>query len=246
MSDSLEVYTREQILNGPASVRDRDQRQSRFARSAPIPPVQTQHHVWNTVNRPGPVAHFRPNASFTPLTNGGKIQVNGQEKVRQQQQKHHIPGYTGYIPCSQHVAGRRYSEMTQIAYRNSVVDHVTQENIPSDPQNNRKIPHEQLKERFMWSVTQGKEYNPPGYTGHVPGIRSVYGQTCGNVTRDGWERHHEEFENNAQERPGYAFTTTQRKPNHISSAPLPGSGNVSTRPTKLIPRQIQHLNYYCQ
>jgi len=240
MTDSLDT-----MLQGPTQVRERDHYMQQFSRSAEVPKNSSQYHVWHTNQRPGPVKNFRPDASFTPLTSGGKIQVDGQEaKARQQGGKYHIPGYTGYIRHKQHISGRRYSEMTRMAYSTGLVEHVTQENIPSDPQNNRRIPQQDLKDRFMYSVNKGKDYNLPGYTGHVPGIRPVYGQTCGKVTRDGWDRHHENFENNPQERSGYAFSSTQRKPNHISSAPLPGSQMVSMPPTKLIPRQVAYLNYF--
>jgi len=238
-ADSLD-----RMLDGPTSVRDRDMRMNGLRRTVERPQQNTQYRLWKTQSRPGPSNNFKPHGSFAPLMGGGKISNGMEGQARQQQGRHHIPGYTGYIKGNQHISGRRFSEVTRRSYTRDLVNLCTEEGIPADPQNNMKIPHAALEDRFMYGVTENKAYNVPGYTGHVPAVREIYAQTFGKTTRNGWAKHHESFPNNPQEREGYAYTLHERKANHIASDPLPGSCGVQKPPQFCIPPHIDHLKFF--
>lgn len=245
--DSLDNFqsTRQQILDGPAQIRERDAMDAQFAQEPRRVEVDNQYRQWPQSNQCGPTKPFRPNGSFQALRDSGKLVTGEREISDHLKSKHLLPGYTGFIRARQHVSGRTYGETTRRAYDTSYREHVTTSPIPSDPQANRRIEHQPLEDRFMYGIHQNKAYHVPGYTGHVPGARAEYSNTYGSTTRRMVEDFHQTHPRaNPQEREGYAYTCFPRQNLHIDSSPIPGATATHKPPTKLIPRKIDYVRFF--
>jgi len=73
-------------------------------------------------------------------------------------------GYTGYVRGSQHISGRTFGETTRRALSTDYREVVCSSPIPSSPQANRKIRHEDLKDTLVSKAFGGKVFQIPGYT----------------------------------------------------------------------------------
>lgn len=251
--DSLDSFTetRQQILDGPTSVRARDARDDRFETMIPPKEVDNYHRQWPKNNQPGQRSHsgpakpFAPDASFEVLRNNNKLATEGNLNNEHLQTKYLMPGYTGFIRGRQHISGRDYGETTRRAYDTGYTEHVCTSPIPSDPQKNRRIQHESLKDSFVYGVHKEQPYHVPGYTGHVPGVRAQYSNTYGSTTRNQIREFHAEHPRpHPQEKPGYAYTSFPRQYLHIDSAPISGAPTTQKAPQKLIPRKLEHLQFF--
>jgi len=88
---------------------------------------------------------------------------------------HHIPGYTGFIPSSQHVMALTFGQATT---------HLLKERTPNgDPVKWRK--HVSYAE-FLPPRTPVEKHHIPGYSGFVPGVvadsNKLFGKTFGKMT----------------------------------------------------------------
>ena len=103
--------------------------------------------------------------------------VVGERKTR-------MPGYTGYIQHSQHVAGRPYARATARALNNGVTKLAVGDMVPSDPATGRKIPicGDITKTTTLVGKAQSTVKHVPGYTGHVANTRHRIGETYGRTT----------------------------------------------------------------
>jgi hypothetical protein len=246
--DSLDNFqaTRQEILDGPSSIRERDARMAQFETMRTQPVADNSYRAWPSSNMPGPTKAFKPNGSFQALRDSGKLVTGEREISDHLKAKHFIPGYTGFIRGRQHISGRTYGECTRRAYDTSYTEHVTTSPIPSGPQANRRVPQEALEDRFMYGIHKNKAYHCPGYTGHVPGARARYSNTFGSTTRDCVEQFHQmgHPRPNPQERPAFAYTSFPRQNLHIDSSPIPGAVATHKSPIKLIPRKMEYVQFF--
>lgn len=244
--DSLDRFQTENYYE-PKSVRDRDATITQFGRKSPVEHriEDESFRVWpRSGTSYGPPTGFQPGASFQCLRDSGKL-VTGEKQVNPaMQQKHLMPGYTGFIRGHQHISGRSYGEMTRRAYNTPYEELVTTSPIPSEPQKNRKIQQDDLPNSYMYQVLQGKPYLLPNYTGHVPGARHCYARSHGEITRQMMAEHAKNHPRApAQEAAGQAATSTCRMRLDVNSAPVPGSHN-KTKPVKLVPENVRYLKYF--
>lgn len=245
-NDSLDQFTRSRhILDGPASVRERDAAMEHFARQTAEKPVDNTYREWPQPNQCGPTKAFKPNGSFQSLRESGKFSDGQVELNEHLKTPYLIPGYTGFIRGRQHISGRPYGETTRRAIDTGYREHVCTSPIPSDPQHNRRIPHAKLEDSFMYGIVQEKANHIPGYTGHVPGVRAQYSNTYGSTTREQIKVFHDQHPRpHPQEADGYAYTSFPRQFLHIDSAPVSGAPHTNRAPVKLIPRKLEHLHFF--
>jgi len=71
-------------------------------------------------------------------------------------------GYTGFVRGSQHISGRTFGETSRRALCTDYREVVSSSPIPSAPQANRKIRHEDLRDTFVANMFGGKTYQIPG------------------------------------------------------------------------------------
>jgi hypothetical protein len=245
-ADSLDRMTRDQILAGPTEVKQRDQPMPQFAAKPRPAPAELNHTVWQLRQQPGPTKPYMP-ATFNSLCEAGKIATN--EAVGQgDPRRTYLPGYTGFVRGRQHISGRTFGETSRMASDINYTEHVVTSPIPSDPQKNRKIPHLDLEERFMYGVTNKHAPNHiPGYTGHVPCQRASYAKTFGSSTKKNMKTFSENHQRrHAQERNGYAHTIHARDFLHIDSNPLPGDITCigARAPQKVLPAHLKYVQYF--
>lgn len=246
-SDSLDSFaqTRQKILDGPVTVRERDARMAEFERVTHTQESDNAYREWPQANNCGPTKPFKANGSFESLRDSGKLSHGPASQNDHLQTKYVVPGYTGFTRGRQHISGRCYGETTRRAYDTSYTEHVCTSPIPSDPQNNRRIRHEKLEDSFMYGVVQDKPYHVPGYTGHVPGTRAQFSNTYGSTTRNMIEEFHSShYRPHPQEKPGHAYTSFARQYLHIDSAPVSGGAPTTKAPQKLVPRKLEHLQFF--
>lgn len=247
-SDSLSQFTmtRQDILEGPARVQDRDAPVEQFHRQPTEKIVDNRYRVWERAQKTGPKSESGNGGSFRSLIDSGKIQT-GDQRQPAKQKKQHLPGYTGFVVGQQHISGRRFGETTRRAYDTSYAQHVCTSPIPSAPHANRRIKQETLKDSFCYNMFGNKDYHLPGYTGHVQGARTEYGRTYGSTTRDHLDKFNTAHNRpNPQEREGYAYTMKARHQLHISNNPLAGAPYVTKAPLMLFPSKLGHLSYYAE
>jgi len=240
VQDSLDYH-----LAGPASVKQRDMEMPQFARTERAPSPQQNYVLWQNAATAGPSKPF-VQGSFTSLVDAGKITMDARRTDSQIDDRPSLlPGYTGYIRGQQHISGRTYGEMTRMASETNYREQATTSPIPSAPQQNRKIQHLPLKDRFMYGVTKNQIYHLPGSTLHVPGQRATYGTTYGRSTRDQIRRH-DDLHNrpHPQEMQNQAFPMRPRQFYHIESSSLPGPLGNTQPPKKVLPTHIQYLKFY--
>lgn len=245
--DSLDSFQtqRQVILDGPTSVRERDARMSQYSRTTPPEDYDNTFRRWPPANACGPTQPFKPNGSFQALRDSGKLSAAVKETNEHLEDKHLMPGYTGYIRGNQHISGRVFGETTRKAYNTAYVEHVQTSPIPSGPQNNRRIPHAKLENSYMYGVVGEKPYYIPGYTGHVPGARAHYSNTYGSTTKKMIGEFHDVHPRpHPQEREGFAYTSFPRQYLHIGSAPIPGAPPTTHAPTKVVERKLNYLQYF--
>lgn len=190
---------------------------------------------------------FQPENAFQALqdkTQGHKAspKTRGLEKAKKRD--YHIPGYTGYVRGSQHIAGRTYGDATRKALTTSYRENVSTSPIPSGPQTNGRVKHEYQPNSFVHKVL-GRPYHIPGYTGYVPGVHRQFSKTYGNATTEQLERQNAgRPKTRGDLGNGYARGMKERSYSTLRSAPLPGMNNPVGPPRKLIPSYVGNLSYY--
>lgn len=245
-ADSLDTMTRDQILAGPSEVKHRDQAMPQFQRAPRAQSAEGNYTVWELKQQPGPTKAFRTGGSFNAMISSGKISL-GQDQQKPDTRRTYLPGYTGFQRGRQHISGRTFGETSRLANDIAYTEHVRTSPIPSNPQANRKIPHDDLKDRFMYGVTKNEFYQVPGYTGHVPGQRAAYSNTYGSSTKTQMANFQAKHQRrHPQEKPGYAYTSKARDFYHIDSTPLPGDINCvgAQPPRKVLPGHLQYVQYF--
>lgn len=80
-------------------------------------------------------------------------------------------GYTGFVRGSQHISGRTFGETSRRALCTDYREVVSSSPIPSAPQANRKIRHEDLRDTFVANMFGGKTYQIPGVSAPPAGQR---------------------------------------------------------------------------
>ena len=76
-------------------------------------------------------------------------------------------GYTGFVRGSQHISGRTFGETSRRALCTDYREVVSSSPIPSAPQANRKIRHEDLRDTFVANMFGGKTYQIPGVSARL-------------------------------------------------------------------------------
>jgi hypothetical protein len=238
--------TLDSFLAGPPSVKERDAPMPQFARTKPAPGPEGSYVLWSSGTQCGPTKAY-VTGSFQSLVEAGKISREGEQSVQMDPRKTMMPGYTGYIRGAQHISARTYGESTRLASSAPYREHVTTSPIPCCPQNNRKIEQQDLKDRFMYGIHQGKLSHLPGTTLHVPNLRGKYGVTYGRATREEMELHQQRYNRrHPQEQQGYAHPTRVRDYHHIESRSLPGPLPTTVRPHKCVPSYMKHMQYFAR
>jgi hypothetical protein len=196
---------------------------------------------------------FQPNGSFKCLKENGKLSVGpddptyakGRGRAPDADSAYFMPGYTGFVRGGQHISGRTFGETTRRALGSDYRDIVCTSPIPSTPQANRRIRHEELQDTFVHNMFGGKTYHIPGYTGFVPGVRGTYSKCYGSATQ-------QEMDKNATinprpartDAPGFASTAIPRQYYNVDSAPLPGGAKSQQPPDMYIPSHIRYLKFF--
>lgn len=176
--------------------------------------------------------------------------------------RHHVPGYSGFIRGSKEIAGRTYGETTRRALEVQNAEDpddayrrlVCRSPIPSSPTQNRKIEKQPLSDTFVSHIEHGRQNRIPGYTGHVPGLRHSIGSSYGKSTHDIITQHSESpdgllFATSTQRinasAPGHADTALARHEILLQSNPLPGRQQPVTLPPEMyVPTAVQgNLKY---
>jgi len=211
------------------------------------PWATTRHHRMRPIN-------FKPNGSFSSLKTQGKLSdkpstasADPYAAEEKQRPDKHVPGYTGFVRGSQHIAGRSFGETTRRALGTDYREMACTSPIPSSPQANRHIPQQHLENTFVSNNISGKAYHVPGYTGFVPGNRHTYSVTYGNATN-------EKLNDLNSTRPAHtqSFTATNghadiaraRHKLTLDSAPLPGTHQVDMPPEFLVPAHLRYLKFF--
>lgn len=245
-ADSLDgMMTRDRILAGPREVKHRDQTMPQFRHQPKPQPAEGNYTVWSLRQQPGPTKPFKT-GSFNTMIESGKI-ASGQSDGPVDTRRTYLPGYTGFVRGRQHLSGRTFGEVSRKAAEIGYTEHVCTSPIPSDPQKNRKIHHDDLKERFMYGITKKEANHIPGYTGHVPAQRASYAKTFGSSTKQNMKNFADKHQRrHPQERDGYAYTIHARDFLHIDSCPLPGDINAigAQAPQKVLPSHLQYVQYF--
>jgi len=157
---------------------------------------------------------------------------------------YHLPGYTGFVRGSQHISGRTFGETSRRALCTEYREIVCSSPVPSAPQSNRKIRHEELKDTFVANMFGGKTYQIPGYTGFVPGVRSTYAKRYGASTEQEMFNHSVRFPRRDNQPSSFARTQLPRENYPVSSAPLPGGALSQAPPDMYIPEHVRYLKFF--
>lgn len=195
---------------------------------------------------------FQPNGSFRALKENGKLAVGPEEasvykgrvKNPLAETAYMLPGYTGFVRGSQHISGRTYGETTRRALCTDYREVVCSSPIPSAPQANRKIRHEDLQDTFVANMFGGKTYQIPGYTGFVPGVRSTYAKRYGAATEQEMLAHSVRFPRRDNQSNTFARTQLPRESYPLLSAPLPGGALSQAPPDMYIPEHVRYLKFF--
>lgn len=94
----------------------------------------------------------------------------GTQEIPSEQGKGRIPGYAGFIPKAQHVAGVTYGNMTRSTISPGFKVAASEVALPPSPN------------RSGGKVGR-PGYHVPGYTGHVAGKMDLFSSTYGGMTR---------------------------------------------------------------
>lgn len=214
------------------------------------PWATTRHHRMRPIN-------FKPNGSFNSLKTQGKLSdkpssASADAYALEEKQKvdKHVPGYTGFVRGSQHIAGRSFGETTRRALTTDYREMACTSPIPSSPQANRHIKQQHLDNTFVSNNISGRPYHVPGYTGFVPGSRHTYSVTYGNATNEKLNElnstrpaHTQSFTNTAVAN-GHADIARARQKMTLDSAPLPGTHAVEMPPEFLVPSHLRYLKFF--
>lgn len=244
--DALEKH----IFEGPSSVRERDAPNATLGstRTRNQPAAADGPYIrWPSDRKAGGPKAFQPTGSFQGLRDAGKLSDLNAPSTRASEpdKKMFIPGYTGFIRGMQHISGRTYGEATRRSMETSYRENVCTSPIPSSPQNNLKIRHQQPADSFVSHEFADRTYHVPGYTGFVPGIRSKYAKTYGSTTSTALQKHSQKYPRApARQREGYAYTMRPRDMLSVDSAPLPGQTTAQEAPGKLIPAHLRYLKFF--
>lgn len=192
---------------------------------------------------------FQPNGSFRALKENGKLAVGQEEadvykgriKNPLAETAYHLPGYTGFVRGSQHISGRTFGETSRRALCTDYREIVCSSPVPSAPQANRKIRHEDLQDTFVKNMFGGKTYQIPGYTGFVPGVRSTYAKRYGAATEQEMLNHSVRFPRRDNQPVNFARTQLPREQYPLSSAPLPGGAIKNDPPEMYIPDHVRYV-----
>lgn len=205
-----------------------------------------QEFQYNRLKPPG--ALFRPNGSFDSLREQGKLQdgqLNELELRKMGEKKFRMPGYTGFIRGSQHIAGRTYGEKTRRAFDTEFGELVKRSPIPAGPQCNRKIPMKERGDTFVDNNIGNRQNHVPGYTGHVPGVRATYSKTFGESTSQEMKTFGATYPRvRPADRPGFANTIRSNHLLTVDSSPLPGTTYVDKAPVRMIPSHLKYLKFF--
>lgn len=189
---------------------------------------------------------YQPEQAFQSLQD--KSQGHGNSvhdravKSRSEKRDYHIPGYTGYVRGSQHIAGRTYGEATRKAMTTSYRENLCTSPIPSGPQTNGRVPHVQNPNSFVSKVFAGKQYHVPGYTGFVPGVKAHFSRTYGSATGAALSKKGPKTRGLGT-REGYASAMRNRELLVVAPAPLPGMMNPVGPPRKMVPGFVGQLQF---
>jgi hypothetical protein len=96
--------------------------------------------------------------------------VSTKVKISKEQGTGNIPGYSGYVPKSQHVAGVTYGNMTRTTLSKDFKVASADVALPPSP-------------NHTGCSIQRPGNHVPGYTGHVAGKMDQFASTYGNMTR---------------------------------------------------------------
>jgi len=254
---ALDVYNSlrrsgEATLDGYTDVRVRDAPQYIDKQDTHVEMKEGLTEWTNTrSNRMRPVI-YRPTGSFQPLKDIGKLPPGEGEQLSGKARgsnpladtSYFLPGYTGYVRGSQHIAARTYGESTRRALTTDYREVLCTSPIPSDPQRNRKIPQSDFENTYVSTALSDRRNHVPGYTGFVPGQRSTHARTYGSATDELVKTNTSQLSRtSSKERDGFASTCFPRQKLEISSAPLPGGAKTNTPPLMYIPSHIKYLQY---
>lgn len=267
-SIEVENLLRERTLppiHAQEDIRNRDARVPELAIGQNIPSVSPDAYTSTTTeplqrfnstrtNRLRPIV-FQPNGSFRALKESGKLTMaaeddpaiyKGRNKNPLAETAYHLPGYTGYVRGRQHISGRSYGELTRRALSTEYEELACVSPVPSSPQANRKIVHEDLQGTFVANMFGGKNYMVPGYTGFVPGVRSTFAKCYGSATADEMRKNAERWPRGERkgEEKGFATTSFARPYYALDSAPLPGGLKTQQPPEMFIPQHVKYLKFF--
>lgn len=119
-----------------------------------------------------------PSGVATPITTARSTsrRFGRSGAARPSAQTGYMPGYSGYVPRLQHVAGRSFTRSTSRAMRKTVTQLCVSDSIPADPAESRRA---QLRMLKPGHTTGG---HVPGYNGHVRGLRDRVGEAYDRAT----------------------------------------------------------------
>lgn len=186
------------------------------------------------MTQPAPIV-FVPDGSFKSLAQkGADIELPG---------PYDMPGCTHQFRGKQHVAGRTYGNQTRCAYNTAYPELAQQSVLPDEPHKNREVESKSNENSFVDKHFKGVPYLIPGYTGHIPNTRAIYGTTYGKLTKDAQTIAKANRPPTVQ-KAGMAQTHHEPHVYVLNSNPLPGGPARKTAPKKLIPKHIETLQYY--
>jgi len=204
---------------------------------------------WRNLNMMRPVKYL-PNGSFRTLKASGKLPeletgtVASTRTVDLTEQPKYIPGYTGYIRGGQHLKGRTFGDVTRRAATTTYEELAQVSPIPTAPQNTDKVPQETVTETYVGQHFTNRSYHIPGYTGHVPGKRTMFEKPFGPATREILAKSQSlQGTLKAKDEQGLASPLRSKKLNKLTSEPLPGGSKTEDPPVFLIPNHLRHLKY---
>jgi hypothetical protein len=202
---------------------------------------------WRNLNMMRPVKYL-PNGSFRTLKASGKLpelekgSVVSTRAVTLEDQPKYIPGYTGYIRGSQHLKGRTYGELTKRALNTDYEELASVSPIPTSPQHTDKVEQKAVTDTYVGNHFTNRSYHVPGYTGHVPGRKALFGRPFGPATSEILAKS-DTVQRALNDNEGYGSPLRAKKMTKMSSDPLPGGSHTEDPPVFLIPSHLRHLRY---
>jgi len=162
-----------------------------------------------------------------------------------------IPGYTGHVRSLRQISGRTHGNATSRALNVDLREIAVTSPIPSAPHQNRKISQTSPADTFVTNTFQGKVYQVPGYTGHVPNTRYSFAQTYGTVTSEEMLKFRgtpEGYRAPSADRDfgkdGFAKTVYPRQFITLDSQSLSGGVRTAQAPELLIPAHLRYVRFF--